>query len=151
MIKTIILTMILFTSTICFAGGDISSTSYSPAINTNIELLRPTVPKEATFDDVNIIKSTIPVDVILNDDKDIRYIIAKSIKYPDFGYKKDINDVVYVIFTISTEGKIKIFKISSDNVELKNYVNEQISNIIIKNVKNSLDYKYSIKLEFLSS
>jgi outer membrane biosynthesis protein TonB len=87
----------------------------------------------------------------ISSSKEIRKIITKSIKYPDFGYKKDMYGDVEITFTVSEEGTIDIKKISSENDELKNYVKEQISNITIKDVSHPVNQKYSVKLAFWPS
>lgn len=52
--KTIILIMMVFfmSTTICFAEGDINTTPSTKDVN--IELLKPTTPIEATFEDMYI-------------------------------------------------------------------------------------------------
>jgi hypothetical protein len=80
--------------------------------------------------------------------KAIQKTAIKSIVYPEFGYKEDLNDVVEITFTVSAEGKIEIKKISSGSDKLNNYVKEQISKVTIKDNCYPLNQLYSQKIAF---
>lgn len=80
--------------------------------------------------------------------KAIHKVFAKSINYPVFGYDKDLNSNVEITFVLTKDGSIEIKNISSGSDELKNHVKNQLSKINIKDISQSPDQLYRIRIKF---
>jgi hypothetical protein len=72
--KIILTSMLIMCSFLLFAGGDITESSYNKS-EINIELLKPSVPLEATFEDdqdsrlnIDLIKPITPREANFEDD-----------------------------------------------------------------------------------
>ena len=72
----------------------------------------------------------------------------KSVSYPDFGYNKALSGRVDVLFTLSAEGNIVIKRITSENLELQNYVKELASKLAFNKLSYPIGQLYRITLSF---
>jgi hypothetical protein len=78
----------------------------------------------------------------------IKKIITEKVKYPDWGYKQGLHGDVEITFTVSGEGTIELKTITSKSDELKDYVKNELTKILLKDIIHPLNQQYKMTLKF---
>jgi len=86
-----------------------------------------------------------------NEKQKLNNIIVEAVKYPDFSLSKEERGDITVTFSLTDEGKIKVEKIIAPSKRIEDYVMEQLTDVIAKDVLHSYNQQYSVKFRFENS
>lgn len=70
--------------------------------------------------------------------------VKEAIKYPSVAREQKIEGTVYVSYTVNSNGSITIHQIESAEPYLKNYVKEQLEDLVIESGTNSVTDKMQV-------
>ncbi|MFZ4413155.1 MAG: hypothetical protein ACOYOV_08735 [Bacteroidales bacterium] len=79
---------------------------------------------------------------------DLKTILAKEVKFPNFAVEKFQEGSVLVQFTVNTEGKIEINAINYLDVELGEHVKECLKKVVVEKDDISVGKTQAIKFDF---
>ncbi len=69
-----------------------------------------------------------------NEKEKLNNVIVDAVKYPDFTLSKEERGEITVTFTLTDEGMIKVDKVIASSRRIEDYVKEQLTNVIAKDV-----------------
>ena len=83
-----------------------------------------------------------------NEKEKLNTVIVKAVKYPDFTLSKEEFGEISVTFTLTDEGKIKVENVIAPSKRLEDYVKEQLSNVIAKDMLHFYNQQFCVKFRF---
>jgi hypothetical protein len=78
-------------------------------------------------------------------------VIKESVKYPQFTLAKDERTDIYITFSLTDEGKVKVEKISGTSQRIEEYIREQLSAVVAKDIIHPYNQMYKVKFRFENS
>jgi hypothetical protein len=83
-----------------------------------------------------------------NEMKKLNAIIAEAVKYPDFTLSKEERGEVTVTFSLTDEGKVKVENVIASSRRIEDYVKEQLTDVIAKDVLHFYNQQFCVKFRF---
>jgi outer membrane biosynthesis protein TonB len=78
----------------------------------------------------------------------IQKMIKESIKYPEKAIRNGCCGTVDVTFTVDTDGKINIKKMSTENKDVYELVKQQLSSVCCKGIKTPFNQHYKVSITY---
>jgi len=75
-------------------------------------------------------------------------IIVEAVKYPDFTLSKEDRGEIIVTFTLTDEGIIKVDKVIASSKRIEDYIKDQLTDVIAKDVLHFYNQQFCVKFRF---
>ena len=83
-----------------------------------------------------------------NEKQKLSAIIEEAVKYPDFTLSKENRGEITVTFSLTDEGKIKVENVIASSKRIEEYVKEQLTDVIAKDVLHFYNQQFCVKFRF---
>ncbi len=74
--------------------------------------------------------------------------VKEQVKYPDFKLNKEDRGEVHVTFMLTDEGGVQIESITAPSEKIEQYVKDELSKVIMKDVIHPYNQLYKMTLKF---
>jgi hypothetical protein len=75
-------------------------------------------------------------------------VVKESVKYPDFKLNKAERGDIFVTFTLTDDGKIKVEKVEAPSPRVEEYIKAQLSDVPCKDIIHPYNQAYKVKFRF---
>lgn len=83
-----------------------------------------------------------------NEKQKLNAIIVEAVKYPNFTLSKEDRGEITVTFTLTDKGMIKVDKVIASSRRIEDYVKEQLTDVIAKDVLHFYNQQFCVKFRF---
>ena len=78
----------------------------------------------------------------------LKQTVKQAIEYPEFAVEENLEGTVWVEFSLTEDGKIKVEQLNSDCIPLKNYVLEELDGMDASKFVDAKKEKYQMHFDF---